>query len=197
MTRARCADRQAQAPGLAQAWLRTCSLALLGALASSCLVTQEATYEAPDSPPRMARVLPEEHHVRVPLAPDPDCEGAEAMPFEVRLADRDTAQTLYWELRLNGNVWQRGRAARSGDGLDREIKRECIPYATLNNAGRCNTVTMFVTSDYDKAIGAVARDELDFDSATVEWTVVRGSSDPDVSVADCIPERPSEGETTP
>lgn len=196
MTRARGADRRAA--GRAQARLRSCSLALLGALAGGCLVTQEATYAAPDSPPRMVRVLPEEHIVRVPLAPDPECGGAEEMPFEVRLAHRDTAEILFWQLRLNDSRLREGTVGPSADGSEeRELRPVCIPYAMLNTAGRCNRVRMIVTSDIDRPFEVPVAGELDFKSATVEWTVVRGSSDPDVSVVDCITKSPSEGETTP
>jgi len=183
--------RVAAQPGSGAWFTRSVLAILLGAASlSSCLVTQEVEYDAPDSPPRISRMRPADSIVRVPYAPDTDCENEKGMAFEVRVADRDREQDLYAVVYLNGE-YQRylfGPVPPSTDGTDeRSFVRRCVRLDSLNlSSVRCNQVMLAVSSSAEKLNLGPNGLELDPDWAAVEWTVLKSSLiDPQVSASEC------------
>jgi len=157
----------------------------------ACLVTQEVSYEAPDSTPQLKRVHPLEDIVRVPQAPNSLCPGdGFRMRFEVEVADRDTQQELFYRLFINGVPTDKtGNLPAREDGAEVRTMREppCLTYEELTREP-CNRVTLLVSGDFPTLNRRLMLNEFDFSSASVTWSVLRGSlTGPDVSVADCTP----------
>jgi hypothetical protein len=154
-------------------------------LVGACLVTQEVSFEAPDSWSRLYRVAPTQEHVRVPVVPNPDCNrNTQAMRFAANVVDRDIDQTLYWKLYLNGFMKEQGETPNEEGADSRAIVPLCLTYEELNAGPRCNRVTLFVsTRPYDNFVPGL----MDVQSTSIDWFVLKGSDSPNVSVADCAP----------
>jgi hypothetical protein len=184
--------RVAAQPG-SGAWFTRCALGLLVAASlGSCLVTQEAEYDAPDSPPRISRARPSSDIVRVPFAPDTECEIQKGMAFEVRVADRDREQELFGAVYINDLIESSltVRVRSKNDGTDeRTFDLRCVPLEKLKLSNvRCNRVTLAVSSDPLKLGAGPNGLDLDFDWASITWTVLKSSlDDPQVSATECAP----------
>lgn len=196
MTRERCGQTRGAGSVGARAVL---VLAPLAAALGSCLVTQEATYEALDSQSVIIVNRPADHIFRVPFAPDVDSNCSDGISFDVTVKDRDVEQPLSWLLYLNDGFVVAGNL-EAAEG-DREVRvfaqqRPCLSKQAIQNSlRRCNRVTLAVTPDpvnlFTQQQLVQLRAQPDYSSALVDWYVLKSSqTDPQVSASECAPPPP-------
>lgn len=174
-------------------------LASTAASLGSCLVTQEATYEAIDSQSVIVIKRPADHIFRVPFTPDTGSSCSDGISFDVEVHDRDVEQPLSWLLYLNDQYVASGLLEASEGNREVRVfaqQEPCLPKQAIQNSPRrCNRVTLAVTAS--PAILTTAqqlmqlRAEPDFSSALVDWYVLKSSqTDPQVSASECAPPPP-------
>lgn len=164
-------------------------LALVCAVFGACLVTNEATFDAPDSPTQAVRSAPAaDIIVRVPTAPSPECADEYKMAFQVRVSDLDVDQPLFIGWYVNDDLQPMPVELPPNLGKPERVAplSKCISYDVLNRAGRCIRVRALVTSDFNKLYSYSPQDFAP-NVTVVEWLVLRGSIDPDVTPYDCNP----------
>ena len=198
MTRERCGQTRGAARSVGARQLATLALSPLAAVLGSCLVTQEATYEALDSQSVIVINRPADHIFRVPFAPDVDSNCSEGISFDVTVLDRDVEQPLSWLLYLNDQYVASG-LLEAAEG-DREVRvfaqRPCLSKQAIQNSPRrCNRVTLAVTANpailFAPQQLMQLRTQPDYSSALVDWYVLKSSqTDPQVSASECAPPPP-------
>ncbi len=164
----------------------------LGALLSSCLVTNKVDYDQPIIVSRLNRETPATEFSPLPVEPDEWCEreGKGYMLFEVAVSDLNREEELTLRYVANKVVVNSEIIPPTGEE-GRGIIRFCIPQTDLDEA--CNLVEAVVASRFSFG-DRRPYEARDGDVAIAHWWVIGNAEDnPSAAFFDCPDARPDAG----
>jgi len=165
----------------------------LGALLSSCLVTNQVDFDQPIIVSTVRRESPATEFSPLPVEPDEWCEreGRGDFLFEVAVSDLNIEEELQLRPVVNKVVVKGGEIIEPTGRESRGIIPFCVRRSDLRQP--CNLVEAVVASRFflDTSRPYEARDD---DVAIAHWWVIGSAEDnPSASFFDCPDARPDAG----